>query len=321
MQYAESMLLCGELINANDAEYDTYKDLLCRCPNCGSEVFLKKSYTRQYKNNKSTSVRASWNHFQEVPAIVEARCESRTKYGKKKILTQNSQARNQRLKLYRYRLWDLIHKSPILNDTKENLQYEYIWGSDLIRYFAEELLLTCRSKEIQEQIPGEVSNLYEGFLAQTWTVEKESDYKLLQSILANDKHKIYRKQVAGEALGFVMKHWSTNDMKKLVCLGFNDELEENIKIFSSLNKEITFRVLGKDNQQSFLSLWERDKFLGMQSCETIARKFPHYRENFVKGMAGIKVGFFVNLCLIFLSIPWIDELRKINQQSKSRKVC
>ena len=47
MKYAESILLSGQLISAEEANYITYKELLCRCPECKEAVFLTKEHERK----------------------------------------------------------------------------------------------------------------------------------------------------------------------------------------------------------------------------------------------------------------------------------
>lgn len=63
MKYAKSIARLGELVAADTADYDTYKQLLLTCPHCNSSVFLRSGHNRaacarQLKDGRSIEIKA-----------------------------------------------------------------------------------------------------------------------------------------------------------------------------------------------------------------------------------------------------------------------
>ncbi|MBD6620646.1 hypothetical protein FNW02_33975 [Komarekiella sp. 'clone 1'] len=101
MKYAILVRLGGEIIAAEDADYEDYKGFL-KCPICKEPVFLRKSHIR---NN--TQVPSSFVHHKSVPEI--SICELRVgKYTKQDIEAIATTARKQRLDKLRISLWKFL---------------------------------------------------------------------------------------------------------------------------------------------------------------------------------------------------------------------
>ena len=112
MKYAASLTLGGELINAEESNYSSFKDLMLTCPVCRSPVFLRKESSRTLQS-KTIKVQPHWCHFQE-DGTIPMMCENRMKgMSRLTFAKSQSQAKGQRLKLFNSRafsIWKGIKK-------------------------------------------------------------------------------------------------------------------------------------------------------------------------------------------------------------------
>lgn len=108
MRYASAMYFGGQLIEATDADYDSYKSLGLLCPNCKSAVFLQAISQRQV-GSTLVEIPPHFKHFKaKDPALVKE-CEARVaKYDAKAIQRRAALARNQRLRLLQRKFWEML---------------------------------------------------------------------------------------------------------------------------------------------------------------------------------------------------------------------
>lgn len=108
MLEARSMYFGGEIIGADECDYQTSRELGLICPFCNSAVFIRSESVRQTKN-KLQLVRPYFAHY-PTGTDNSADCEkrARSKQGREKIEAIKIQAKNQRLRLYNAHLWDMI---------------------------------------------------------------------------------------------------------------------------------------------------------------------------------------------------------------------
>lgn len=108
MKYAASIRYGGQLVDAEDCDYEDYKKLQLLCPECKEPVFLQKGFLRILVN-KESPIPAHFKHFPCVAVELAKSCESRIKqYDLKEIEKRKSQAKNQRLKLLQSDFWTLF---------------------------------------------------------------------------------------------------------------------------------------------------------------------------------------------------------------------
>lgn len=109
MQLASSIYLGGQLVSAEDANYESYKELGLICPSCKSAVFFQKSYIRNAGSLLETKVRSQFKHFKAIDATLVKLCEARVaKYNQKEINKQVAKAKNQRLRTFQNYFWKLF---------------------------------------------------------------------------------------------------------------------------------------------------------------------------------------------------------------------
>lgn len=108
MHYASAIFYGGQLIDAADADYDSYKDLGLLCPHCKEPVFLQTASQRQ-GSVTLIQIPAHFKHFKAKDPVLVKECEARVaRYDAKEVERRVSQARNQRLRLLQRRFWDIL---------------------------------------------------------------------------------------------------------------------------------------------------------------------------------------------------------------------
>lgn len=109
MKYASAMKYGGELVDAVDCDYDSFKELIPLCPNCKEPVFLRTGGPRESVKGKAYQIGPHWCHFKGISAEQVAGCELRVNgYTEKDRAKIAAQARGQRLKLLQRWFWDVV---------------------------------------------------------------------------------------------------------------------------------------------------------------------------------------------------------------------
>lgn len=111
MQFAESIRYGGQLIDAEDCDYESYHRLGLLCPECKCPVFLRAKHERLIKG-QIVKVKPSFAHFKAIDPKQIAQCENRVSvYSKVDIEKRVVSARNQRLKLLQRWFWEIFINS------------------------------------------------------------------------------------------------------------------------------------------------------------------------------------------------------------------
>jgi hypothetical protein len=119
MDYATSMYLGGSIINASGCNYESSRELGCRCPCCGEAVFLRAGSIRETtlrNKQKATQVVApAFAHYRGNGFLDD--CEKRfySKETQKKRQVFETEGHNQRLKLYNRHLWEMFKRDRNCN--------------------------------------------------------------------------------------------------------------------------------------------------------------------------------------------------------------
>ena len=119
----------GELVAAEDCDYDSFKELVPLCPNCKEPVFLRIGGDRLSVKGNEYKVGPHWCHFKGISAEQVASCESRvsgyTEQDRQRIAAK---ARGQRLKLLQRWFWSVICRNnnqdiqQLLEDIKPEIK-------------------------------------------------------------------------------------------------------------------------------------------------------------------------------------------------------
>ncbi|NES64188.1 MAG: hypothetical protein F6K24_02430 [Okeania sp. SIO2D1] len=312
MKYAESLLLCGQLISADEVDKDSYSELSPVCPHSKKKVRLV-SYPglTQFEGDKESEI-FTWVHSEEISIPESSECNEKNKYYESKKDIVNGIARSFRLSLLRPHIWELILSSVIL-DNPHGLQYYDDSEDDrLMMWFDQHFATLCHSPSYQVRIKQECENLYELCIKETIKDGNSQLFKKIAEIYSNYNHVVYGQQIAGEVLLHVLSTWESSDIHKLIYLAVNEEVCHAARKFSYVMSEIVRDMLKQSKRAEFMNLWVEDKSLGMDVIVELSKKFPRFTEIFKSGLATIDVMFSINLCLIFSCVPWIEKLKKIN---------
>lgn len=108
MKYASSIVRGGELVDASECDYGSYKKLGLLCPECKDPVFLKSEGMR-FLGEKEVKIGAHFSHFANKNPEQAKVCEKRVSgYTQSDIDRAISKGRGQRLKLLQRWFWDMF---------------------------------------------------------------------------------------------------------------------------------------------------------------------------------------------------------------------
>lgn len=113
MLFCKSIYLGGEIIEPDECDYDSYAYLGLKCPFCDNAVFLVKPHTR----NLATKEVLIPGHFSHFVGGGDCEAKSATSQGRQGIEAVKQLARNQRLKIYNRRLWQLLRSDRNIDRT------------------------------------------------------------------------------------------------------------------------------------------------------------------------------------------------------------
>lgn len=130
MRYAKSMYRGGEIIDASLCDYNSTRQLGLVCPFCSQAVFLRSgsAYERQ---GKQIIVPDAFAHYHsDDPLSLECELRAKRKEGEDYLNQLRIEAKNQRLKLYNKRLWEIVKRSwpnNVLFLKTVNKQFDKKW--------------------------------------------------------------------------------------------------------------------------------------------------------------------------------------------------
>lgn len=102
------MYFGGEIVTAEECNYQTSRELGLICPFCNSAVFIRSESVRQV-GGKLVMIRPYFAHYPSgTPDNWDCEKRSRSKQGREEIERLKITARHQRLRLYNAHLWDMI---------------------------------------------------------------------------------------------------------------------------------------------------------------------------------------------------------------------
>lgn len=108
MKDAKSIYLGGDIVAASECDYSSYERLGLKCPFCDSAVFIRSASFRKIKGVEKP-IGAYFAHFPSgYSENYDCEARSTSKAGRDRIEQIKVEARNQRLKTYNAKLWQLI---------------------------------------------------------------------------------------------------------------------------------------------------------------------------------------------------------------------
>jgi hypothetical protein len=108
MRYAILVKLGGEILDAQEADYDDYKGFL-KCPECREPVFLRKAFIRN-----DIEVSASFVHHKAVAEL--SICELRVgKYSQTDVEIISTKVKGQRIQKLKISIWKFLKRNLTIN--------------------------------------------------------------------------------------------------------------------------------------------------------------------------------------------------------------
>jgi hypothetical protein len=126
------MYLGGSIINASECDYQSSRELGCKCPCCGEAVFLRAGVVRQTTlRNKQKAlqvVNPAFVHYKKDVVVVSCEKRFHTKEAREKTEVFEIQGRNQRLKLYNHKLFEILKNEHEWNKSQSISIKKFIGG-------------------------------------------------------------------------------------------------------------------------------------------------------------------------------------------------
>ncbi len=317
MRYAESLLLCGQILDAEKVDKDSYEELLCVCPVSGNKVILEEGCQREFPSGEIFPISQRW--IQPVVSSISGRVYHRyySAHSIKNVDNRNNQAREQRINLLKPNLIELIKTSAIFEQPATFDDYSKAWNIDLFKWFAETLETAILGKEFQDRITYECQSLWKSCVKKGLEDDNGYLYGKLTENFTSYNHLTYGSQIASEMLKYALSNFDTKDRRILICLAADEVAIEAMEACASAVSAFADSLLKGNEKRDFQQLWVENKYEAMNEILKMATEIPDIHKLFVKYHTNILFPFSISLCLIFWFIPWLDELKKLNQHSQT----
>ncbi|NEN90807.1 MAG: hypothetical protein F6K48_18570 [Okeania sp. SIO3H1] len=321
MRYAKSLLLGGQLIDAEEVDPNSYQELICVCPHNRKKVKLV-SYPGlpQFEGGEESKI-FTWVHSEKISIPEKSECNEKNLYYKSQKYILDDVARVLRLNLLKPNLLKLIKSSAIFKQpvTFENLGNTL--NDSLIKWFAQRLELSTSDEMFQDTAKIECQNLYEhcirpALIDKSHWISKENTDKF-----TTHNHLFYGSKIAGEMLECALADFDGKDRRILIYLGTNEAVQESMQAAAFILSNLANSLLKGKEKSDFQQLWVSDKYQGMEKIREVAKKNSGLCTLYNDYTKNILYQFTINLSLIFWFIPWIEELKKINQESNFTNIC
>lgn len=216
MKLAAAMKYGGELVDAKNCDYESFKELVPLCPNCKEPVFLRTGGDRISAKGNKYYVGPHWCHFKGVSDEQLASCESRVNgYSEKDKQRIAANARGQRLKLLQRWFWRLV--------TENYSKLETFAQCSLDSYLADSYLEKDHfyADPMQSYLRKVVKNLSDVSFTQLWENITASKVGKLERFFQDRDSFIepfgLDKRIGIEVLGFLACPQSSDIFAHLFC--------------------------------------------------------------------------------------------------------
>lgn len=283
MKYAAAIRYGGQLVEAAEVDYESYKALGLLCPNCKEPVFLQGA-SRRLTRDKVVQVPCHFKHFAaKDPALVK-QCEARVaKYDQSEVQRRATIARNQRLKLLQRWFWTIFSKYSS-SEVDVHLQWYKQSVSEKNRNAFEEESSFAFIKNV-----GFLKSIADYFIKNiTEDCERYIQY-LMQERVSGVSADAVQKDIAlirrASSLDLELQRLVVHEILDFLCTSSSRSLLKQLLIISLsiLNSEIHFK-----NSPDFTS------------------RFAQKPDNTYKWCSKI---FVTRTC----AIPWLDEFANLKQ--------
>lgn len=291
MKYASAMKYGGELVDAVDCDYESFKELVPLCSNCKEPVFLRIGGQRESVKGKAYQIGPHWCHYKGVSKEQVAGCELRVNgYTEKDRAKIASQARGQRLKLLQRWFGRILESNPFLDHCFVcEKQVIESWGVNQWNAFVS-MGAQCLAH------PGSVE-----FVKSIDMAEIKQHY--LNSGSENAQTQLYADLLESkeeDVPDFFRSGFKPSTIK-YICRVFSSEME------FAQNKQILIEVIG------FLKSPKGWPILSAIMADSVAMIKPESDVNEYVYMA-VRTSVWQ-----LVSIPWASEFQRLEAEAKQRR--
>ncbi len=321
MQYAESMLLGGQLISAEEVDKETYDELICVCPHSKKKVELVSYPSSTLPGYEKLPFIFTWVHSEKIPQTELDECNEKNKYYESQTYITDEVAKMQRINLLKPNLIKLIKSSAIFEQPATIEGLGDVWENDLIKWFAERFEHFTFNGMFQDTAKLECKNLYDNCIKQA--LSNKNHWISLENTdnFTTHNHLTYGAKIASEMLEYALCNFDAKDRRILIYWGTNEAVQESMQQAAfSLSNLVNISLTGKE-KSDFWQLWEEDKYQAMNKVKQFAQKNPDFCVLYNKYTKNILYQFTINIALIFWFILWLDELKRLNQHFKPNNIC
>lgn len=309
MKWAKILSLGGQLISADAAGYDDYKNILV-CPECNEAVFLRGASIRHIKTGDRVQESRVPAHFVHH-AFIEGRtrtCSQRVgEYDEAAIERKQSEARNQRAKLLEFYLWKYLKKNAGLRSAQ---------------FFSEAPALLKRSRKARDVPWDYIVEPFLGMCAQDGHTER-----FVAPFLHECDRTISDLADFGDRIVTLMQSPSENEEFRRIS-HFYKVVSRDWEMQQRISREVMRFLLGSKTQAEnrarlFVALMH-PKWMPKSDRETIAKslsdlahevqkngqKKTSEQELFTLLITSVAKYFARELSAIVTTVPWLEVMRK-----------
>lgn len=318
MQYAESLLLCGQILGAEEVDEKTYKELVPVCPHSKKEVKLLSYPSSALPGYEKLPFLHTWVHSKRISCSESTKYNQQNKILQNRINELNNTARVDRINLLKPNLLKLIKKSAVFEQPATIGSLDNLFDRGLIHWFIQLLIELIRDKSFQDSAGIGCRNLYDNCIKESMVDKSSYFYQFVDSNFTAYNHKIYGSQIASEMLVYALANFQGQEIIELIYLGVNEPVQKLMRVAADKISMMAAAILEPDEESEFWELWEADKYQGMNMVKALAKKSPNLSAVYKKYISEVVLKFTINLCLIFWFVPWLEELKTINQETQTQ---
>ncbi|GGA56046.1 hypothetical protein [Okeania sp. KiyG1] len=222
MKYAESLLLCGQLIDAEEVDPNSYQELICVCPHSRKEVKLV-SYPGlpRFEGDEESKIFV-WDHSEKISIPEASKCFEKNQYYKSQRYILDDVARLQRINLLKPNLVKLIKSSAIFEKPATLEGLGDTLNDSLIKWFVDRLEHFTFDGMFQDTARMECQSLYGNCIKAALADKSHWISKENIGNFTTHNHLFYGSKIAGEMLEYALANFDGKDRRLLIYLGINE---------------------------------------------------------------------------------------------------
>jgi hypothetical protein len=334
MKFAASMRYAGMLVDAQEADYTSYKNLGLLCPICHAPVFLvsaseRKDYTRSLTDKitgarrevivAAASVDAHFSHFKDVSQEQVNQCELRVRALKPpEFHRRATMARNQREKYFRSHFWKLLEMGYKMETWEEDVAFAHSG-----------FIATCPAKDpdnYRELKWTKISDYFLSYFKATKDYMVSAAQHCIDSLISKDVSQL---SIAGfkpqtidylqqwrQAIDGRMQLEITKEAIDFLCHKRNKELVKTL--LAKGLADYALNAEDKDHGDELLKpcALDQERLSAQMTCYTDNFKAIHSYNP--KTLDSLMQWIFEDVAIILATTPWADGFERLEDKSTTQ---